>query len=1262
MSYQSWVKGSDLQMWADSLEARQKLPALIRRLIHATVENPTLTQFPADEGVQRPGWDGAVHTQTGNAWVPSGASVWEMGTDKAPKAKADDDYGKRTARPGTMDVLNTTFVFVTLRRWAGKIKWCNEKKAERKWRDVVVLDGDDLEQWLETAPSPDAWLARVLGKLPVGVRDASSYWAILSATSTPPLPASVFLAGREKTRSDLAAALAGPAAEIPVSAVSLQELRDFTAAMIAHGNEESADAAAARVLIVESREAWNQLSATKNRLILIAGDELPVDKTMVAEAVSAGHHVITQIPYTYLRSGVGVRLSRADPWELQKVMEAAGFGAERSERLAREAGGCTSVLIRLLSRFATQVTPAWARPEDAKALLPLVLLGAWNDRNEEDRKLVERFTGEQYSTVQDLATRWLNHADAPVRFVEGIYRLVSREDSWRLLSPFFTKDLLDSFAKIAHEVLGEDDPRFEMPAEERYLAGIRKMLPRFSPQLREGVAESIGLLGARGDHTPQGAPEGAGWRAAVLVRKLLDDASPKRWFSLAYLLPLLAEAAPDEFLSALETDLRKTPQSIASLFEKNADGLFSFSAHTNLMWALEVLAWDVTHLSRVALILADLTAIDPGGRIDPRPATVLHDIFRFWYPQTGATTDERLQVLDLLAKRKPQVVWSLLTALVKQGHDSAMSAIKPRWREYDSSQVRAITDEDVKRQFDWAANRIVALASSDVAKWQALMEEFANFPAIIQEAAKRWLNTVDLASFEQAVRVQIWETLRRLIREHRFFHDAFWALPAAKVDEIAAIEKKWAPDDPVIKAKWLFGYGAVLEFGDTDTPHEKQEQLKEEAQLAAVRDIFDTKGLNGLLELASIASAPHIVGEMAARLQLIKKWEEFLPGKLLPVDGSQRTFALAYVATRRGIDGDGFIANLPLEDWSPAQVAEFALAMNFERRTWEELRKRKAEAEAIYWNRVNPSGVKLSADELEEAVRSLLTVNRPVVAAILVFDACHAKKTLDWNLVADVVDAASVASSKADTDLPIDPHFVWQLSELIKYLQNHPAPDNDRLVRLEYRFLPLARHHHFSPKTLHGELSRNPSFFANLIEARYAPKTESRGKHRVPDPDKAAIAQVAYKLLDSWTGIPGERPDGSIDPLVLKTWVDDARKLCVASGRIEGCDMILGQQLSCAPTDPDGVWPCAAVREMLESVPTNEILHGFEAGVFNQRGLVTKSMTEGGAKERTVARKYSENANKLKVEWPRTALVLRRIANEYESLAKSEDEQAEGRD
>jgi hypothetical protein len=168
MSYSTWCKGKDLRTWADSLEARQKLPALVRRLIHATVENPKLIQFPADEGTQRRGWDGILEADCGNAWIPKGKSVWEMGADQDPEVKANGDFKKRTENPGTVKLNETTFVFITPRKWEGKTKWLQDRRTENKWLNILVWDCDDFEQWLETAPAVDAWLARLLGKLPAG--------------------------------------------------------------------------------------------------------------------------------------------------------------------------------------------------------------------------------------------------------------------------------------------------------------------------------------------------------------------------------------------------------------------------------------------------------------------------------------------------------------------------------------------------------------------------------------------------------------------------------------------------------------------------------------------------------------------------------------------------------------------------------------------------------------------------------------------------------------------------------------------------------------------------------------------------------------------------------------------------------------------------------------------------------------------------------------------------------------------------------------
>jgi hypothetical protein len=280
-----------------------------------------------------------------------------MGADQNPKIKADADYTKRTGTPGNLNIATSTFIFVTPRKWEGKTKWRDKKKSDGKWLDVAVWDCDDLEQWLEVAPSVDAWLARMLGKVPVGVRDISSYWENLAATSDPSLTQAVFVAGRQKTVDDLYRALSGAPNEITVSAMSLQELRDFVAAIVSSPDDGSTFNTTARAVIVENRDAWDQLAANNYRLVLIPGDRLTLEKPMVAEAVSKGHHVITQSDYTYFRDGLEIRLPRADRWELEKALEAAGFKEEQSHRLAREAGGCLSILVRLASKFAGQITP-----------------------------------------------------------------------------------------------------------------------------------------------------------------------------------------------------------------------------------------------------------------------------------------------------------------------------------------------------------------------------------------------------------------------------------------------------------------------------------------------------------------------------------------------------------------------------------------------------------------------------------------------------------------------------------------------------------------------------------------------------------------------------------------------------------------------------------------------------------------------------------------------------------------------------------------
>jgi hypothetical protein len=131
---------------------------------------------------------------------------------------------------------------------------------------------------------------------------------------------------------------------------------------------------------------------------------------------------------------------------------------------------------------------------------------------------------------------------------------------------------------------------------------------------------------------------------------------------------------------------------------------------------------------------------------------------------------------------------------------------------------------------------------------------------------------------------------------------------------------------------------------------------------------------------------------------------------------------------------------------------------------------------------------------------------------------------------------------------------------------------------------------------------------------------------------------------------------------VLRTWVDKARNATRAASRGTVGDLRIGQILAFAPSGADGGWPDTAVRDLIDDLDNEDIERGIETGVFNQRGVVSRSLTAGGVQERRLAETYRGCADALNDGWPRTAAMLRRIFDTYASWARREDVVAELRE
>jgi hypothetical protein len=141
--------------------------------------------------------------------------------------------------------------------------------------------------------------------------------------------------------------------------------------------------------------------------------------------------------------------------------------------------------------------------------------------------------------------------------------------------------------------------------------------------------------------------------------------------------------------------------------------------------------------------------------------------------------------------------------------------------------------------------------------------------------------------------------------------------------------------------------------------------------------------------------------------------------------------------------------------------------------------------------------------------------------------------------------------------------------------------------------------------------------------------------------------------------VPGSVQDGSIDPVLLKAWTDRARASLAAGGRAAIGDQLICKLLSHAAQGRDGIWPHEAVRDIIEEICSRELERGLEIGVYNNRGMVSKSLMEGGEQERRLADQYGASVSALADRWSRTAAMLRRIEARYRAEAGSEDISAE---
>jgi len=591
---------------------------------------------------------------------------------------------------------------VTARRWAENEAWARARQAEGAWRSVRAYDADDIETWLESAPAVHGWISRQLGKHPDGIVDVETFWADWSQTTRPALTPEFVLSGREEILEKLHEWFRGPSESIAIKAESRDEAVAVAAAAMLKLPSAEQISFLSRTLILSTQPACDQIASFREPLILISAID---GNNAYGRAVRAPHRVIVPLGADSAESLASLNVPRLSGDGAAKALIVAGVGESRARELAVLARRSLKAFRRKLALRPEVQRPVWARSNEAGTLTPALLAGTWSDRNAQDRQVVSALARTPYEEFQSNLVRWSKESDPPVRYLGDAWYLASKEDAWSLLAGYLTRDDLERFKGEVLKVLGTPDSRFDLPDHERWMARVLDRAPRYSNHLAQGLADTLAIMGARGAAIVIGGTS-AELYAAHIVNRLLYGANSdwRAWASLSAVLPLVAEAAPDAFLEAVEKGL-SGDQPIMKLFTDTTDNLFSSSPHTGLLWALETLAWDPARLGRVTLELAKLSRLDAGGRLSNRPQKSLTEIFAPWHAQTSASPEQGFRVIDMLSKREPEVTWRLLHELLS--HDVATNTSRPRWREWTPDKPVVITRRELYQSVRGIISRLL---------------------------------------------------------------------------------------------------------------------------------------------------------------------------------------------------------------------------------------------------------------------------------------------------------------------------------------------------------------------------------------------------------------------------------------------------------------------------------------------------------------------------------------------------------------------------
>ena len=1227
------VSASNIISWVENNNkiAQQELPQIIRRLCFHAKDTKAIS-FPAGDSTFMPSWDGTLESTDGNAWIPAGKSVWEIGTDSSIGSKANSDFGKRTEDASEEFKAENTYIFITPRRWKNKERWITDNKNTEGWKEVRAYDATDLEEWIDSQPSNAVYIAEVLGIGGYGIKSAEVYFNDWAHQCKPAITKEALTLGRESSFESLDKEFTNNFIKDNYSVISVYS----------DSIEESVISAIVTVinnkklllnsLVITNEQGWQYVQNNPEvKIIICASPEIAKQPSVRNDLTLISPQSLGNKP----ADEKNIILERASYSEFEKALVALGEEESDAKRLSHQAGRSWSVYRRLKA-----INPAISKPDwsdgNSLALSLLSLIGSWDGNNANDKAFVSSIAQTEYQNIESELLKLASIDDTPVMKIEQVWKIKSPVEALPFVSSSISSELVQHYFDSLLELFLTKHPKFELDINQRYMAKvIGKQFP-YSEVLLEGITNSLVKLAVIGDRFVKLTATNFQFEINQLIKEILSNNSRENWLTLEPYFRSFAEASPEEFLGSIEKDLQRDTPLIQTLFtESSSDVMTGRRYFNNLLWAFEVLAWNPRYITRACKILIVLDKFIVPSNWSNSPFNTLYSFFRPWFPQTNTTVEQRITLLERIITLDEETAFKIFLRQIDLRGDHAYSNAQPVWRDDNAGHI--VLEADMHKGIEYANDSIIKLANLNSDRILQILELYIFDSLDLWQKVLNLLYDLAKSYIEDDVRIRFQSKLRQFKNHHPRTSLNSEDL-TRQLDYYIEIFK---PESIVNEYLWLFTNQADSCFkgASNDYDYKERQEIGDKKRIEAIIVIYEKYGKEVIFKLLAKSNNKRLCSVAIIQskilepkniidllVQNIDLYDLDILDSIVWSEGNSKVITNFKLI----MDESNISSILNNED-----KVSLLLNLPFNKNVWDTAKLYNLEDE--YWDRFNGYLAWIGdVQDKEYCIGKLIERQRPVA----LLNAISLKFTvLPVEQLLQILEL--FINNPEDQYKNFDSHII---KEMIEYLEEQSGFDESRLVYIEYQLFSLLGYDEaIRLKTLYRNIMNDPNFFIQLLQSFYL-KNDDAPKQEKP------TTLHNYKILDECEFLPSINKDMELNEPDFRAFVKEVRVRSEALGILEACDRVLGRILSHSPHEDDEKSILTMVADVLDLFDAEDLRRGFYSGTINQRGAHWRD--KGGKQERALADKYRQYAKPWIISHPYVAEMFENMARSYEDTAK----------